>query len=126
MHQCVCIVSVTSLGTSLHAASLLKGLKHANIVTLHDIIHTATNLTFVFEYVVRNTALLLEERHLGLQISSLSLSGHRSQSVHGEASWSSRSTQCATISLPAVERVGLLSQTEDPPPRPQATKLTHQ
>ena len=33
-------------------ASLLKGLKHANIVTLHDIIHTSTNLTFVFEYVV--------------------------------------------------------------------------
>ena len=33
-------------------ASLLKGLKHANIVTLHDIIHTPTNLTFVFEYVV--------------------------------------------------------------------------
>ena len=33
-------------------ASLLKGLKHANIVTLHDIIHTTNNLTFVFEYVV--------------------------------------------------------------------------
>ena len=38
---------------SSNAASLLKGLKHANIVTLHDIIHTSTNLTFVFEYVVR-------------------------------------------------------------------------
>jgi hypothetical protein len=35
------------------AASLLKGLKHANIVTLHDIIHTKDTLTFVFEYVVR-------------------------------------------------------------------------
>lgn len=34
------------------AASLLKGLKHANIVTLHDIIHTKDALTFVFEYVV--------------------------------------------------------------------------
>ena len=33
-------------------ASLLKGLKHANIVTLHDIIHVPGNLTFVFEYVV--------------------------------------------------------------------------
>ena len=38
------------------AASLLKGLKHANIVTLHDIIHTSTNLTFVFEYVVSYSA----------------------------------------------------------------------
>ena len=34
------------------SASLLKGLKHANIVTLHDIIHVKESLTFVFEYVV--------------------------------------------------------------------------
>ena len=31
-------------------ASLLKELRHANIVTLHDIIHTKTSLTFVFEF----------------------------------------------------------------------------
>lgn len=35
------------------AVSLLKGLKHANIVTLHDIIHTRETLTLVFEYLVR-------------------------------------------------------------------------
>ena len=33
-------------------ASLLKQLKHANIVTLHDIIHTKDTLMFVFEFVV--------------------------------------------------------------------------
>lgn len=32
--------------------SLLKNLKHANIVTLHDIIHTDRCLTLVFEYLV--------------------------------------------------------------------------
>ena len=32
--------------------SLLKDLKHANIVCLHDIIHTNRSLTLVFEYVV--------------------------------------------------------------------------
>ncbi|XP_065887145.1 cyclin-dependent kinase 5 homolog isoform X2 [Dysidea avara] len=37
--------------TAIREASLLKGLKHANIVTLHDIIHIPGNLTFVFEYV---------------------------------------------------------------------------
>ena len=31
--------------------SLLRGLKHANIVTLHDIIHTPNSLTLVFEFV---------------------------------------------------------------------------
>lgn len=34
-------------------ASLLKSLRHANIVTLHDIVHTKLTLNFVFEYVVR-------------------------------------------------------------------------
>lgn len=32
--------------------SLLKNLKHANIVTLHDLIHTERSLTLVFEYLV--------------------------------------------------------------------------
>lgn len=40
---------------SVSAASLLKGLKHANIVLLHDIIHTKETLTLVFEYVVSCT-----------------------------------------------------------------------
>ncbi|KAK1334916.1 hypothetical protein QTO34_004488 [Cnephaeus nilssonii] len=39
----------SSQGTA--EASLLKGLKHANIVLLHDIIHTKETLTLVFEYV---------------------------------------------------------------------------
>ena len=38
--------------TAIREASLLKELKHANIVTLHDIVHTKETLTFVFEYVV--------------------------------------------------------------------------
>lgn len=33
-------------------ASLLKRLKHANIVLLHDIVQTKETLTFVFEYMV--------------------------------------------------------------------------
>ncbi|XP_063806541.1 cyclin-dependent kinase 15, partial [Pseudophryne corroboree] len=37
--------------TAIREASLLKGLKHANIVLLHDIIQTRETLTFVFEYV---------------------------------------------------------------------------
>ena len=41
--------------TAIREASLLKELKHINIVTLHDIIHTRSSLTFVFEYVVSTT-----------------------------------------------------------------------
>ncbi|KAG9473359.1 hypothetical protein GDO78_016502 [Eleutherodactylus coqui] len=41
----------TIYAVSLAEPSLLKGLKHANIVLLHDIIQTRETLTFVFEYV---------------------------------------------------------------------------
>ncbi len=36
--------------TAIREASLLKELRHANIVTLHDIVHTEKSLTLVFEY----------------------------------------------------------------------------
>uniref|UniRef100_A0A672SD11 cyclin-dependent kinase n=1 Tax=Sinocyclocheilus grahami TaxID=75366 RepID=A0A672SD11_SINGR len=36
--------------TAIREVSLLKDLKHANIVTLHDIVHTDKSLTLVFEY----------------------------------------------------------------------------
>ncbi|KNC75158.1 hypothetical protein SARC_12310, partial [Sphaeroforma arctica JP610] len=36
--------------TAIREASLLRELKHANIIILHDIIHTPKTLTFVFEY----------------------------------------------------------------------------
>ncbi|XP_022107264.1 cyclin-dependent kinase 17-like isoform X1 [Acanthaster planci] len=40
--------------TAIREVSLLKGLKHANIVTLHDIVHTEKSLTLVFEYLERD------------------------------------------------------------------------
>ncbi|WP_368736314.1 protein kinase domain-containing protein, partial [Vibrio parahaemolyticus] len=36
--------------TAIREVSLLKDLKHAYIVTLHDLIHTDRSLTLVFEY----------------------------------------------------------------------------
>lgn len=36
--------------TAIREVSLLKELRHANIVTLHDIVHTEKSLTLVFEY----------------------------------------------------------------------------
>ncbi|XP_035713184.1 cyclin-dependent kinase 18 isoform X2 [Folsomia candida] len=40
--------------TAIREVSLLKELRHANIVTLHDIIHTEKSLTLVFEYLDRD------------------------------------------------------------------------
>ena len=47
--------------TAIREIALLKNLKHSNIVTLHDIIHTDTSLTLVFEYVERDLKQYLDE-----------------------------------------------------------------
>ncbi|KAM6893019.1 cyclin-dependent kinase 15 [Lycodopsis pacificus] len=52
--------------TAIREASLLKGLKHANIVVLHDIIHTRESLTLVFEYVQTDLAQYLSQHPGGL------------------------------------------------------------
>ncbi|NXF26963.1 CDK18 kinase, partial [Rhodinocichla rosea] len=46
--------------TAIREVSLLKNLKHANIVTLHDIIHTERCLTLVFEYLDNDLKQYLE------------------------------------------------------------------
>ncbi|XP_067931963.1 cyclin-dependent kinase 14-like isoform X2 [Watersipora subatra] len=50
--------------TAIREASLLKDLRHTNIVTLHDIVHTKDTLTFVFEY-VQTDLNQYNERHPG-------------------------------------------------------------
>ncbi|KAG8197888.1 hypothetical protein JTE90_020267 [Oedothorax gibbosus] len=46
--------------TAIREVSLLKDLKHNNIVTLHDIIHTDTCLTLVFEYMEHDLKTYIE------------------------------------------------------------------
>lgn len=52
--------------TAIREASLLKDLRHANIVTLHDIIHTKETLTFVFEFVNTDLSQYMERHGGGL------------------------------------------------------------
>ncbi|XP_076441182.1 cyclin-dependent kinase 14-like isoform X2 [Babylonia areolata] len=59
--------------TAIREASLLKGLRHANIVTLHDIIHTKETLTFVFEYVHTDLSQYLEKYPGGLNAFNVKL-----------------------------------------------------
>ncbi|BFZ21984.1 hypothetical protein BsWGS_25023 [Bradybaena similaris] len=59
--------------TAIREASLLKGLRHANIVTLHDIIHTRETLTFVFEYVHTDLSQYLEKHPGGLNTFNVKL-----------------------------------------------------
>jgi serine/threonine protein kinase len=47
--------------TAIREVSLLRSLKHANVVTLHDIIYTDRVLTLVFEFVERDLREYMEE-----------------------------------------------------------------
>lgn len=59
--------------TAIREASLLKNLKHNNIVTLHDIVHTKLTLTFVFEYVHTDLSQYMERYSGGLHYGNVRL-----------------------------------------------------
>eukprot|EP00794_Sanderia_malayensis_P006151 gene6151-6857_t len=47
--------------TAIREISLLKDLKHANIVTLHDTVHTAKSMMLVFEYLEKDLKSYMDE-----------------------------------------------------------------
>lgn len=59
---------------SSFAVSLLRGLKHNNIVTLHDIIHTGNSLTFVFEYLKRDLKQYMDDCNGLLSLTNIKVS----------------------------------------------------
>ncbi|KAJ1360709.1 hypothetical protein KIN20_019751 [Parelaphostrongylus tenuis] len=52
--------------TAIREASLLRALRHANIVCLHDIFHQHNQLTFVFEYMKMDLSKYLERHPTGV------------------------------------------------------------
>ncbi|VDD95073.1 unnamed protein product [Enterobius vermicularis] len=59
--------------TAIREVSLLRDLRHANIVTLHDIIHTERLLTLVFEYVDRDLKQYLDDCHENVSMHNVRL-----------------------------------------------------
>jgi len=59
--------------TAIREVSLLKNLKHANIVTLHDIVHTNNSLTLVFEYLERDLKQYMDDCGAILAIDNIKL-----------------------------------------------------
>ncbi|KAI0987846.1 hypothetical protein GJ496_011732 [Pomphorhynchus laevis] len=54
--------------TAIREASVLRQLRHANIVTLHDVVYETSTLTLVFEYVKRDLKQYLEKETDGFGI----------------------------------------------------------
>jgi len=59
--------------TAIREVSLLKNLKHPNIVTLHDIVHTNTSLTLVFEYLERDLKQYMDQCGTVIAINNIKL-----------------------------------------------------
>ncbi|XP_053136147.1 cyclin-dependent kinase 15 isoform X2 [Hemicordylus capensis] len=59
--------------TAIREASLLKGLKHTNIVLLHDIIQSKDTLTLVFEYMHTDLAQYMSQHPGGLHLHNVML-----------------------------------------------------
>ncbi|KAL8669197.1 MAG: hypothetical protein Q9168_006209, partial [Polycauliona sp. 1 TL-2023] len=49
--------------TAIREISLMKELKHENIVSLHDVIHTENKLMLVFEYMDKDLKKFMDSRH---------------------------------------------------------------
>lgn len=108
--------------TAIREASLLKELKHSNIVTLHDIVHTRETLTFVFEYVVSNNYFNKSNRYSAyLHVNQwdgqcrntvlntqpflpLSNIEYRFVSIYGITCWRLGSSKCSIVFVPIVAR----------------------
>lgn len=59
--------------TAIREASLLKALRHANIVILHDIVHTKNTLNFIFEFVQSDLSKYIEKHSNGIRLHNVRL-----------------------------------------------------
>lgn len=59
--------------TAIREISLLKDLKHANIVTLHDIVHTPKSMMLVFEFLEKDLKSYMDECNGILSLSNVKL-----------------------------------------------------
>lgn len=59
--------------TAIREVSLLKELRHANIVTLHDIVHTEKSLTLVFEYLDKDLKQYMDDHRCMMSMNNVKL-----------------------------------------------------
>ncbi|KAL8781979.1 MAG: hypothetical protein Q9213_005763 [Squamulea squamosa] len=71
--------------TAIREISLMKELKHENIVSLHDVIHTENKLMLVFEYMDKDLKKFMDSRGSGGQLDFLTIKSFMYQLLHGIA-----------------------------------------
>jgi hypothetical protein len=103
--------------TAIREVSLLRSLKHANVVTLHDIIYTDRVLTLVFEFLERDLREHMEEINGLICIENVKVSTiSRIITLH----------LFLAVPCPIAPRLGLLSSASDLAPGSETPKFVDQ
>lgn len=71
--------------TAIREISLMKELKHENIVSLHDVIHTENKLMLVFEYMDKDLKKYMDSRGDRGQLDYITIKSFMFQLLHGIA-----------------------------------------
>lgn len=71
--------------TAIREISLMKELKHENIVSLHDVIHTENKLMLVFEYMDKDLKKFMDSRGTGGQLDFITIKSFMHQLLQGIA-----------------------------------------
>ena len=71
--------------TAIREISLMKELKHENIVNLHDVIHTENKLMLVFEYMDKDLKKFMDSRNSGGSLDVLTIKSFMHQLLQGIA-----------------------------------------
>ena len=71
--------------TAIREISLMKELKHDNIVSLHDVIHTENKLMLVFEYMDKDLKKYMDSRGSGGQLDYITIKSFMHQLLQGIA-----------------------------------------
>lgn len=71
--------------TAIREISLMKELKHENIVSLHDVIHTENKLMLVFEYMDKDLKKYMDSRGGGGQLDYITIKSFMHQLLQGIA-----------------------------------------
>lgn len=71
--------------TAIREISLMKELKHENIVSLHDVIHTENKLMLVFEYMDKDLKKFMDSRGTGGALDFITIKSFMHQLLQGIA-----------------------------------------
>lgn len=119
------LLGLARLFVSVFAVSLLRELKHANIVTLHDIIHTEKSLTLVFEYLEKDLKQYMDDCGNIMSMTNVKVSLILPSPLLRSSFYTPLSVSLTALLVPVAPWTAVLSQTTRLAPRSEAPEFAN-